>query len=343
MAPALLALALLGCQDKAPSDSAIDTGELQPQCGSPGPQDDTLRLNAAQALGTHNSYHVQQENPLDESWAYTMQPLSVQIGELGVRQIELDVHYHATLGWQVFHLPGVDDGTTCQQLADCLAEVKAWSDEHPCHLPITVWIEPKDDIDAATDDYLPLSGRFDELDATLATVWPASRVLSPDDLRGDAATLPEALADHGWPTLAESRGKVLFALLDSSDYRAEFIAEHPVAEGRVMFPRADDTTADYAAVLKLDDPTSDYGAIQAAVSAGFLVTCTSDDVGVDAATNSARLELALSAGCQSVSTNAPSPYDLDGFTASIPEGNPARCDPLSAPEGCTSEALEDLP
>lgn len=339
----LVWVTLLGCQDKAPTDSSVDTGELQPQCESPGPQDDTLRLDATQSLGTHNSYHIEPETPLDDSWVYTMQPLSTQLTEAGVRQVELDVHYEVDLGWQVFHLPGVDDGTVCLQLADCLSELKAWSDERPCHLPLTVWIEPKDDIDAATDNYLPLSGRWDDLDATLLEVWPASRLYTPDDLRGDAATLPDALAADGWPTLGALRGQIVPAFLDTGAYRDEYLTDRPAAEGRLMFPRSDDPTAASAAIFKLDDPVSEYDAIQARVGEGFLVTCTSDEVGEAIEVNAARLDLALSAGCHSVSTNAPSPYEIDGFTASIPEGTPARCNPVSAPEGCTSEAVEDLP
>lgn len=335
-----LALGLFACRDKAPADS--DTGEVNPVCEAPGAQDDTLRLNAAQALGTHNSYHIEPETPLDASWAYTMEPLTTQLDGLGLRQLELDVHLHRELGWQVFHLPGVDDGSVCLQLSDCLAEIKAWSDAHPCHLPVTVWVEPKDDIDEATDDYGSLSGRWDELDAAIREVMPPSRLFTPDDLRGDDSTLLAALSARGWPTLGELRGRVLFALLDSGDYRDEYLADAPVAEGRVLFPRADDPAQDFAAVFKIDDPVGDHEAIQARVGEGFLVTCTADAVGATAEENAAGLEQALSAACHSISTNAPAPNAIDGYSATIPDGTPARCNPISAPASCTSQDLEDL-
>lgn len=334
-------LLLAGCGDKAGSDS--DPAPAEPVCEAPGPLDDTLSLSAAQALGTHNSTHIEPENPLDPSWEYTMEPLSTQLDALGVRQLELDIHLHRELGFQVFHIPGVDAETVCLQLSDCLSEMKVWSDAHPCHLPLTVWIEPKDDIDAATADYQPLSGQWGALEEALLGTWPRERILTPDDVRGDHETLAQAVAEAGWPTLAETRGRVLFALLDGGDYRDEYVAEHEGAEGALIFPRATDPSQPYAAIYKLDDPFSNFDDIQARVTEGFLVTCTADSVGDPAEDNAAGLEKALSAGCQSISTNAPAPNAIDGYSATVPSGAPARCNPLSAPEGCTPEALEDLP
>ncbi len=332
--------ALAGCADKGPGDS--EGAVPEPVCEAPGPLDDTLTLAASQALGTHNSTHIEPETPLDPSWEYTMRPLSSQLDALGMRQIELDIHLHKSLGYQVFHLPGVDDSTTCLQLSDCLIEIKDWSDANPCHLPLTVWIEPKDDIDEAAADYQQLSGHWDDLEAAILEIWPVERLIRPDDVRGGHATLPDAIAAQGWPTLAKTRGKVLFALLDSGEARAEYLAGTTAAEGKLIFPRAEDPAEDFAAIFKLDDPVSEFDAIQARVAEGFLVTCTADGVGDPAEDNAAGLELALSAGCQSISTNAPAPDALDGYSASVPEGTPARCNPVSAPEGCTSEALEDL-
>ena len=332
---------LIGCADKGGEDSSVDL----PVCESPGPQDDSLRLNDAQALGTHNSYHVQPDSPLDASWAYTMPSLTEQLADYGVRQVELDVHHHVDLGWQVFHVPNVDDGTTCTQLSDCLGELERWSEANPCHLPLTVWIEPKDDIDAATDDYQSLSGRWDDLEDTILATVPAARIYSPDDLRGDAATLPEALSDHGWPTLGELRGKFLFALLDSSDYRGEYLDGAPAAEGRLMFPMSDDDDEgdSYAAVYKIDDPVSGYDAIRARVEDGFLVTCTADEVGGTDEDNANGLDMALSAACHAISTNALTALPDTTYVASIPGGTPARCNPVSAPTDCTAEAVESLP
>lgn len=335
----LILLSLVACDDKS---SGGDTAAAEPVCEAPGPLDDTLRLNHAQALGTHNSYHLAPDSPLDDSWAYSHAPLGEQLQDLGIRQVELDLHLNTELGWQVFHIPNVDAGTTCLQFSDCLAELKGWSDANPCHLPLTVWLEPKDDIDAAIDSLEMLSGRWGELEEAILEVWPRSRIFTPDDLRGDAESLPLALSERGWPTLSELRGKVLFALLDSGDYRDEYLSDAPVAEGRLLFPRATDPDEAFAAVFKIDDPIGGFDEIRARVSEGYLVTCTADSASEPDEDNAAGLEAALSVACHSISTDLPVAAEGSTYTGAIPEGNPARCNPVSAPAACTAEALEDL-
>ena len=47
-------------------------------------------------------------------------------------------------------------------------------------------------------------------------MFPADRVITPAQVRGDFATLPEAVEAGRWLTLAQARGKVLFALDDGA-------------------------------------------------------------------------------------------------------------------------------
>ena len=57
------------------------------------------------------------------------------------------------------------------------------------------------------------------------------------------------------------------------------------------------------------------------------------------------LSAALASGAQWVSTDYPVP-DPDfgtGYFVQIPDGSPARCNPVNAPPGCRSAALETLP
>src|SRR5688572_23467590 len=111
------------------------------------PLDDVLRLNHIQTKGTHNSYHIQPDNQIPE-WAYTHAPLDVQLGEQGVRKVELDIHYNNDTGaFEVYHVPLLDEKTTCRLLTDCLKVMKAWSDAHPAHHTIFIQIEPKDGFD----------------------------------------------------------------------------------------------------------------------------------------------------------------------------------------------------
>lgn len=117
-----------------------------------------LRLNHVQAKGTHNSYPTWS---LPRCWTHRldtrMRHLDVQLSEQGVRQFELDVHLRQDEGFEVFHIPLIEEETTCRKLVDCLGVVKAWSDQDPSHMPIMIWLEPKDeDADFLDDTLVPI-------------------------------------------------------------------------------------------------------------------------------------------------------------------------------------------
>ena len=313
-------------------DTAWDRGD------NPHPLDDVLTLSHVQALGTHNSYHVEPEYPADDSHRYTHEPLGVQLAELGVRQLELDVHLHEDEGWVVFHLPGIDEESTCRAFSTCLEEMKDFSDANGWHLPLVVWIEPKDEaMDALFDELLPITGHFDELEQAILEVWPRERLFTPDDLRGEHPDLPTALATDGWPTLDELRGRVLFALLDTGDHRDEYLAGSDVLEGRLLF--ADGTPDDpWTALIK--DGSSEE--ITTWVEAGFVVTDNIDSADGSDADNAARLAEGLAAGTQFLASDLPGVVEGHDYQAAIPGGQPAGCNPITAPGDCTAAAVEDL-
>lgn len=47
-------------------------------------------------------------------------------------------------GWKVFHANDFDFMSTCRTFTLCLQELKAWHDQNPRHLPITVSMNIKD-------------------------------------------------------------------------------------------------------------------------------------------------------------------------------------------------------
>lgn len=324
-----LLLALLGC---APSD-AEGVGDSAPAPWV-GPLDDVLSPLHVQSKGTHNSYHQAPDPVLDPSHAYDQPSLTEQLDRHHVRQLELDLHRTESGAWQVFHLPAIDPETSCLALVDCLGEVAAWSAAHPWHLPITIWLEPKDDLDSVVEGLQPIDREaLLGLDAVLREALGAERLFAPDALRGPHATLPEALAADGWPTLATMRGRVLVALLDSGTHRDAYLEGAPALEGRAMFVDRAADDAPHAALLKDGGPDE----VAAAVAAGLLVTVNgsaADDAPDAAATTDAAQ---LAAGAHHVATDRP---DADG----VPYGFELvpRCHPVTAPPDCTPEALEPL-
>jgi hypothetical protein len=302
---------------------------------------------------------------------YTHRPLDEQFERLGIRQIELDVFAdpngrlyamrRALLvlgedpasglpeldepGFKVLHIQDVDFETTCLTFVACLRTIRAWSDAHPMHLPIAVLVEAKDD--PIPDPFqlgftvpLPIGpAEFDALDAEIRSIFPPARLMTPDDVRGDAPTLEAAVLTNGWPTLRVARGKVLF-LLDNEGKRDAYLTGHPNLEGRVLFTNSEPGRPD-AAFVKLNDPFDPR--IPDTVRAGYLVRTRADADTMEARTgDTGPRDAALASGAQYVSTDYPEedPDFGTGYRAEIPGGGIARCNPLNAPPECDSATLE---
>lgn len=331
--------------------------------------DDTLRLDQVQVLGSHNSYHgrpypqvlaaLYKSTPaLARTLDYAHAPLPKQFA-IGVRQIELDVWSDPLggkyakpsfpiqegvkipdnpvmdkPGFKVIHQADVDTNSTCLTFVLCMQLVKTWSDAHPGHVPIDIHVEMKDA--TATE---PL---FAELEKEILSVFSLDQIITPDDVRGTAATLGAAVRAHGWPTLAKVRGKVYFTL-DNEGFRADYLTGHPSLRGRLLFTPSAPGQGD-AAFAKLNDPVADAAKIKAALAAHMIVRTRADaDTGEARLNDHHHEQVALRGGAQLVSTDyeQPDPKLGNGYVTRIPGGTPARCDPVTAPPGCTPTDVED--
>jgi len=307
--------------------------------------DGKLRTNQVQVLATHNSYHIQQDAPIQSSptTQYTHAPLDQQL-DLGVRGFEIDVVNAPDGSFPVLHTPVVDATSNCTPLAQCLQVIRTWSEAHPGHVPIFVLIEPKnDDVDFVID---PTLRRFDaagldQLDKTVRSSLGRG-LITPDSVRGSAKTLRAAvLGRRGWPPLSKTRGKTLVALNTGGGIRDAFLQGHPSLERRAMFVTADEQSP-AAAVIKMDDP--DEARIEALVKQGFIVRTRADADLIEARNHdTSRREIALRSGAQIVSTDFEVAVPAIGgdYIVQIPGGTPARCDPVNAPKGCRPSDVEN--
>lgn len=300
------------------------------------PMDDVLRLNHLQAKGTHNSYHVAPDGDLLPQLEYTHAPLDVQLASQGVRKLELDVrHDKFKEGFSVFH-ETFDKGTTCATLVECLSLVKAWSDANPAHHPVFIQIEPKDSpTEADAESY------FASLDADVLSVFPRERVLTPDDVRGDAASVREAITTKGWPTLGEVRGKVVFFIDDTGELQSFYTHGKKDLDGRLMFIDGEPSDP-FAGILLFNDPVGQAALIGESVKLGLIVRTRADSDNEEPfAGDTSKRDAAFASGAQLVSTDYPAPVEGVDYVVEVPGGTPSRCNPVTAPEGCTSEAIED--
>ena len=302
----------------------------------PYPRDGELRINQLQALGTQNSYHLRPPGQsVVPQWDYAHAPLDRQL-DGGVRQLELDVHYGADGAFRVFHVAAGDENTTCELLHDCLTAVREWSARHPFHHPVVVLIQPEDEFDEVKVD-----GHYEALDAEVRAVVPRDRLITPDDVRGRRATLTAAVRAGGWPTLSESRGRLLFVLADEGRHRAAYSYGGTSLEGRVMFVYGEDG-GPLNGVRNVPDPIRGEVEIRRLVQAGYLVRTEADEDGVEARIgDTTRVQAALRSGAQLISTNYPTPAEVTNYLVAIPTGEPSRCNPVAAGTRCTPLDIEN--
>ena len=361
----------------------VPTNNLSPEAQA---QDELVHLNEIQAIGSHNSYHVEAteaESTLrrsfigagEDAMQYTHAPIPRQLAIQGVRQLELDVFrddaggkyadpllrqvtgggpYDPVMqqpGTKVLHVQDVDYRASCLTLEACLSAVVNFSRAEPTHVPIAILIELKDTplVIGGIEFVLPDpwdAAALDRLDEEIRSIVPADILLTPDDVRGDFDTLEEAVTTEGWPTLAESRGKLMFLMDNGGQYRTDYVSGHPTLEDRVMFTNANPGQPD-AAFVKRNDAVAQHDEIVGLVEQGYVVRTRADADTVQARTgDTTTRDAALSSGAQWVSTD----YPITGlryarrfgtaYVVRIGEREWVRCNPVAVVASCQQDLLE---
>ena len=270
------------------SDGSVKEGDvfIKNQIGSTIVSEDSRPLNTLSMKGTHNSYHVGPPLLFHPSHAYSHPALYEQLDRDGVRAFELDVHKSPFTGqFEVYHIQGVDEVSTCYTLERCLDQLKLWSDHNKDHEPVFIWLEVKDFTGGAK--ILDL----DSLDAFLFTQM-GEKLLSPDEFKQSYSDVRERIETVGWPTVDESRGKFIFVLLNGSDYMESYTYGLQDIDGRAMFPRVEEEqfTSGWAAFAKgsvIDDEE-----MALAKSLGIMTAANA----CSASTNAEKCAMQLSAG-----------------------------------------------
>lgn len=305
---------------------------------------------------------------------YSHKPLDEQLSS-GIRQIELDVYAdnnggrfadplgpklvaQAGLpadppsdpdaimkkpGFKVMHVQDFDYRSTCQPFIACLEIVRSWSRAHPNHLPIYILVETKQsDLPAqyhavVTEKFS--SATFDALDAEIRSVFQASELITPDDVRGNRATLEEAVLNNGWLPLKEARGKAVF-LMDQHPVGRVYLQGHPSLKGRVIFTNAEPGEPDCAFIEQNDGTKEDIAAL---VRKGYLVRTRTDADTKEGRTGSTvRRDAALASGAQLLSTDYPAsePAKWTRYSVSLPDHAVARCNPVNTAASCNKAGLK---
>lgn len=238
-------------------------------------------------------------------------------------------------GFKVMHVQDIDYMSSVLTLVEGLRQVRDWSASHPRHFPIFILLELKDDLPSPElTRPIPFDAQqFAALEAEILSVFPRRKILAPDDVRGRASSLPEALRRHGWPTLDSVRGKVMFGLDNPGALCDLYLKGHPALEGRLLFANVP-STHPAAAWLEENDPVEGFARIQALVKAGFLVRTRADADTVEARQNDTRRrDRAFASGAQFISTDYPEPNPaFSPYSVRFPGGVAVRANPVNGPE-----------
>jgi hypothetical protein len=304
------------------------------------------------------------------AWDYDHLPLPQQLVDYRMRALELDV-YNDPAGGQfynrqglryvqppedvasnipellepglkVLHIPDFDYQTHHYTFRSALETIAAWSDAHPMHVPLAIHIETKEATiaDALPNFGLTTSVPFDAaaaaaIDTEIRAVFAASRLITPDEVRGAHATLEEAVLAGGWPTLAAARGRILFFMEGGAV--DEYVAGAPGLVGRLVFANGQPGEA-HAAVVIANDAIGDQDTIADLVSRGYIVRTMADGETVQARSgDTTSRDAALASGAQIVSTDyyRPDPRGntpgsgWTNYEVRLPGGGPARTNPIN--------------
>lgn len=246
-------------------------------------------------------------------------------------------------GFKVLHVQDLDFRSNCLTLALCLDELRRWSEAHPRHLPAVVTMNAKDQrIDrAGFVEPLPFdAAAFEALDREVLDGLGRERLIVPDDVRGELASLEEAVLTRGWPTLDELRGRFLFVLDEGGEKLESYVAGHPALAGRVFFVDAPEGRPE-AAFRIVNDPVANRETIRRLVARGYLVRTRADaDTEEARSGDTTRRDAAWRSGAHFISTDyyEARPDLGTGYRVSVPGGGVARCNPVTTSAPC---ALDD--
>lgn len=269
---------------------------------------------------------------------YDHLPLWNQFTEYGVRQIELDLHLDNNGGKfynrqikaildkptaseveelknntdiKLFHIPDIDYNTHHYTFKSALKEIKKWSATYPEHLPIFILLELSE---TSVNDHLPnmnfaIAEKWDnindleKLENEILSVFDKTEIILPSDVQGNFATLNEAVLNHNWPTVKESRGKIMFLHNNSGIITQLSIQNNPNLENRIVFTNGEHNESHTAFIMR--NSINTYASeIEDLVAKGYLVRTRVDEGTFEARNNDySKWNKGLKSGAHFLSTD----------------------------------------
>lgn len=314
------------CSEQDPSQGEIKLNHIQ-VIGS----HNSYKVGIEQPL---LDYLFDRDSATGRSLQYEHIPLTEQL-QLGLRSLELDVYHDPeggyysdpagldivrasgntplpfdlegklnTPGLKVFHVQDIDFRSHQLLFKDALTELLIWSEKNPKHTPIIITINAKDG--KIPDLKVPFpfdADALQNLDGEIKSVIPADKLISPDLVRGDEATLEQAILTKGWPALDAVSGRFLF-VLDEGDAKSDlYLKQFPGLKKAALFVNKEAGHPE-AAFLIINDPVASFDKIKSLVEKGYMVRTRADANTEEARRNDyTRFEKAKDSGAQVITTD----------------------------------------
>lgn len=284
---------------------------------------DNTPINKIRMIGTHNSYRIKAD-PLrmffikifapDEAKKlnYSHQTITEQLNS-GIRSFEFDIRLNGST-FECVHVPLIDDRSIAPDFSLALKEISIWSASNPKHIPLFLLLEIKDDFAYLDPSLVKINAsHLNQLDSLIRNKL-GSNLLTPDEIRRDAASIPYAILSKGWPELKNARGKIIVILHQNEKYRNLFIQNNPSLAGRAMFTCAPEDNPD-SCFMVINDPITNAALIKKLIAKGYIIRTRADG---DGEYNNIRLSWAIASGAQIISTDYPPSYPpFNGYNASF--------------------------
>ncbi|TDD98672.1 phosphatidylinositol-specific phospholipase C1-like protein [Flavobacterium cellulosilyticum] len=332
-------------------------------------QDNNLKLNKIQVIGSHNSYkkaiepnlynYLELKDSAHQLKGIQYEHIAVtdQLN-MGLRNLEIDIYADSKggkyahpkglelatpveaydiegkmnkPGFKILHIPDIDFRTSYLTFEDCLQQLKEWSNANPGHIPIFITLEPKDGKrnQFGTEPEAFTTELFDEVDQVIKTNLGVDKLITPDMVRGEYPTLEEAVLHDNWPTLAIAKGKFLFILDDSNKKRDLYMQHHPSLKGRVVFVNATPGTPEAATLFRND---AEDTSIIDLVKKGYIIRTRADSNTEEARENDyTHFDDASKSGAQIITTDyyKPSTFFDSSYQIKFKDGGYVRVNPVT--------------
>ncbi len=167
--------------------------------------------NANYSVACHNCYEKKYSKSLEDVFSYTK---TIEIDIWDIPRI-LQKGGGMRSDWFVKHtfLQKGNKNSFGGSLATCFRAINEWSDNHPGHDVISIFVDKKQGWSKRG------TRKPEDFDSLLISVFGRDKLYTPGDFAGTSSNLRTALKEYEWASLNSLKGKIIFVLTDATFFR----------------------------------------------------------------------------------------------------------------------------